>query len=291
MTQTHSTRPGAESAIDATQAADAIDAIDAATIEALWRDGVVYLPGVIDAVWQDRLRAAIDRDIADPGPFQHGYQVDGGGRFHGNMRLWENDPDFRDYCLAGPLPGLAAKLLKSSTVTLFYDQLFVKEPGTNAPTRWHNDQPYWPIRGRQVMSFWLALDPVSFDSGALEFVLGSHAWDRWFQPQKFAPGGADYEKGEGFEPIPDFDAERANYRFKGWEMQPGDLVAFMGLTVHGSKGNLTADRRRRGYTVRYCGDDARYFSGPGSNKELRNPALADGDPLASAQYPLVWPVG
>ena len=28
-------------------------------------------------------------------------------------------------------------------------------------TRWHNDQPYWPVRGRQVLSFWIARDSAS----------------------------------------------------------------------------------------------------------------------------------
>ena len=28
-----------------------------------------------------------------PGPFDHSYDVEG-GRFHGNLRIWQNDPDF-----------------------------------------------------------------------------------------------------------------------------------------------------------------------------------------------------
>ncbi|MEQ8349254.1 MAG: phytanoyl-CoA dioxygenase family protein [Sneathiellaceae bacterium] len=274
---------------DAPDGGAAVAAVDDATVARLWRDGAVLLPGVVGPDWLDRLAVAIDRDIADPGPFRHGYRLAGGGLFHGNMRLWEHDPDFRAYCLDSALPGLAARLLQANQVTLFYDQLFVKEAATDAPTRWHNDQPYWPVRGRQVMSFWLALDHVTFDSGALEFVAGSHLWDRWFQPEAFAPGGDSYEPGENYEPIPDFTACRDGYDFLGWEMRPGDLVAFLGLTVHGSKGNSRPDRRRRGYAVRYCGEDARYFAGPGPNKGLRNPDLADGAPLPSRQYPTVWP--
>ena len=173
-------------------------------------------------------------------------------------------------------------------MNLFYDQLFVKEPGTETPTRWHNDQPYWPIRGRAILSFWLALDTVTLASGALEFILGSHQWNRWFQPEAFAPGGADYEQNPHFEKIPDFDAEREHHSIRSFEMAPGDVVAFQALTVHGAPGNRTLDVRRRGYTVRYCGGDARYTAEPGANPDLRNANLSDGAPLDSDQYPRVW---
>ena len=266
--------------------------IDETALKDFERDGVVYLPGVVDEGWLGRLAAAIDRDIADPGPFVHGYQSAGGeGRFHGNMRLWEQDPDFADYCLNSPLPELAAAFLKTDKVNLFYDQLFVKEPGTSDRTRWHNDQPYWPVRGRQVMSFWLALDPVTKESGALEFIAGSHRWGRWFQPEPFAEGAPPYERNPDYEPIPDFDADRDRHEIVSWEMAPGDVIAFHAMIVHGAGGNLTADRRRRGYTVRYCGDDAVYYAGPGVHHGIRNPTLEDGAPLTSDQYPMVWTAG
>ena len=109
----------------------------------------------------------------------------GVGRFHGNVRLWETDGELRRFCLDGPLPALAASLLGAGKVNLFYDQLFVKEPGTENRTRWHNDLPYWPVRGSQIMSFWIPLDTVTVDSGALEFIPGSHAWGTWYQPETF----------------------------------------------------------------------------------------------------------
>ena len=257
-------------------------------IEAFHRDGAILIEQAVPSEWLDRIDRAIERDIETPGPWCHGYTLPNGKRFHGNMRIWETDPDFRAYCFEGPLPALAAELMDARRVTLFYDQLFVKEPGADQPTRWHNDQPYWPVRGRQVMSFWLALDEVTADSGRLEFVAGSHAWDRWFQPVAFAPGGAEYERGENYEDMPDIEADRGAYDIIAWDMKPGDVIAFHAMTAHYAGGNTRADRRRRGYTVRYCGDDATYFAGPGPNDGLRNPALRTGDPIESEQYPLVW---
>ncbi len=252
-------------------------------------NGVIYLPRLINEEWLQILGNAVENDIQNPGPFFHGYEIEGGGNFHGNMRLWEQDSDFKDYCFNSTLPELAAQLMNSKQVSLFYDQLFVKEPGTNAPTRWHNDQPYWPIRGWDVMSFWVALDHSTVDTGVLEFVKGSHKWNQWFQPEPFAEGGGEYEANPDYVTMRDIDAERKQLEMLSWDMKPGDVVAFQGLMVHGAKGNSSQETRRRGYTVRYCGDDSHYYTGPGTNADLRNPDLNQGDILYSKQYPKVWP--
>src|SRR5688572_29611265 len=71
------------------------------------RDGVICLHQVIDADWRERLAAAIDRDIQNPGPFHHGYEAST-GRFHGTSRKWQLDDDVRDYVFESPLPELAS---------------------------------------------------------------------------------------------------------------------------------------------------------------------------------------
>lgn len=251
-------------------------------------DGVILLRGLLDDEWLDLLAQAIERDIADPAPGYHGYASPEGGGFHGNFDNWRSDEQFARYCLHSPLPSIAAGFLRSDTVHLFYDQLFVKEPSTPSPTPWHNDQPYWPVAGWQVMSLWVALDPVTRDSGALEFIRGSHRWNRWFQPRTFAAGGYEYEINPQYEPIPDFDADRSELDIVTWDMEPGDLLAFHALTVHGSGGNSRPDRRRRGYTVRYAGDDITYDARPGTNPALTRTDHQSGTPLDSAIYPLAY---
>ena len=177
-------------------------------------DGAVPLRGVVREEWLEVLAAGIERDISRPGPFFHGYVPDNGiGRFHGNIRLWENDSEMRRFCTNGPLISVASQFFESSKVNLFYDQLFVKEPGTVNRTRWHNDLPYWPIRGTQIMSFWVALDEVTVESGALEFIQGSHLWDIWFQPETFGKtsGHGEYERNPDYVDIPDIETARNEY--------------------------------------------------------------------------------
>ena len=263
--------------------------ISSADIQAFRDDGVVPLRGLVGEEWLDKLASAIEDDIRNPGPYFHGYESAGEGRFHGNLRLWEHHPTFRDFCLNSHLPGVAQQFLGSNKVNLLYDQLFVKEADTEERTRWHNDQPYWPIRGWQVLSMWVALDETTRDNGALEFICGSHKWGRWFQPETFGKTKtlAQYERNPDYEDIPDIEADRESYDIVSWDLEPGDVYLFHAMIVHGAGGNRQRDRRRRGYTVRYIGDDVVYDTRVGTTPTLRNPSLEDGSLMDSDQYPRI----
>ena len=56
------------------------------------RDGVVCLRQAFDPAWVERLRAAVERDLATPGPnatnFAEGSTA---GRFFGDMFMWQHD--------------------------------------------------------------------------------------------------------------------------------------------------------------------------------------------------------
>ena len=81
---------------------------------------------------------------------------------------WHNDPDIASFASTSPLPTLAARLMRARKVNFFCDQLFVKEPGSaDSPTPWHHDQVVFPIAGTKTVSFWICLDPVTRETGAL----------------------------------------------------------------------------------------------------------------------------
>jgi ectoine hydroxylase-related dioxygenase (phytanoyl-CoA dioxygenase family) len=96
-------------------------------------------------------------------------------------------------------------MMRANKVNIFYDQLLIKEPGTVKRTPWHHDMPYWPLVGWQVCAIWLALDPVTKESGAVEYVRGSHQWGIQFNPTAFA-GDRRYE--QGMPQIPDLESMR-----------------------------------------------------------------------------------
>ena len=254
------------------------------------RDGVVCLRDQFDAAWVERLRAAVEHDLAAPGPnatnFAEGSTA---GKFFGDMFMWKHDPEFRAAALASPAPAIAARLMGSRSADFFYDQLFVKEPGTAHPTPWHQDQPYWPVQGWQIASVWIALDPIDRNNGAVEFIAGSHRWGVNYRPTPFRKGHEIKFTDSDLVPIPDIDADRSKYDIRRWKMTPGDCLVFHAMIVHGARGNDTAGARRRGLSLRYTGGDARYDPRPGTFQFPHKPDLAAGAPMTCDLFPRVWP--
>ena len=143
------------------------------------------------------------------------------------------------------------------------------------------------------MTLWIALDPVTRENGALEFIRGSHKWDRWFQPFRANDtGGAAVDQptpNPKFEPLPDFESERDQHDIISWNMEPGDVLAFHAMTMHGAMGNSSVTQRRRGYAIRYTGYDATYYA----DDYIRRPKLSStylktGDPMDSPEFPVVY---
>lgn len=250
-------------------------------------DGVVCLRGALDSEWIALMTAALEEVLADPGPQGKAYPDMGSGRFGYDTFMWTRNDAFRRFQEASPLPHLAAQVMESKKAYLMVDLTFVKEPNTPNKTPWHHDQPYGWYNGWQVCSFWVPLDRVTIESGALEWVPGSHRWNRWFHPPGFDP--SQYVDDSGFEPMPDIEAERGKHRILHYEMEPGDVLAHHLLTLHGAPGNSTADRRRRALAFRYAGDDATYVARKVGPKPIRDPGLKDGDHFGCPLFPQVWP--
>ena len=61
------------------------------------------------------------------------------------------------------------------------------------------------------------------------------------------------------------------------------------MTVHGAGGNNSTGRARRGYTVRYIGEDVSYDPRAGVSQPLLCETLRAGGPMDCARYPVVVP--
>jgi len=261
-----------------------------ADVAAYERDGVVCLRGAFDAVWVGILCEAVERDLLKPGPHATNFaEGSTSGRFFGDMFMWRRDNDFRLAALTSPAAEIAAALMRSEKVDFFYDQLFVKEPGTAHPTPWHQDQPYWPVTGRQITSVWIALDDIDQSNGAVEFIAGSHRWGINYRPTPFRKDHEAKFTSSDLVQIPDIDADRRQYDIRSWTMEPGDCLVFHAMIVHGAPGNDTPGARRRGLSLRYTGDDARYDPRPGTFQFPYAPDLAPGAPMTCDLFPRVWP--
>lgn len=256
-------------------------------------DGVVVLRGVF-ADWTDTLRAGVERNMREPGPWSKQYTPDGNpGGFFGDYCNWQRIPEYREFVEQSSLGEVAAALMHSNTARFFHEHVLVKEPGTAEATPWHHDQPYYSIDGKQNVSLWIPLDPVE-QAVCPEFIVGSHAWGKWFVPTRFTGQNWDREtdREDGLEVMPDINAHRSDYNIVSWALEPGDALAFNFLTVHGAPPNHSGINRRRGFSARVIGDDARWAkrSGPTSPPypELHE-QLDHGDAIDNvAEFPLLY---
>ena len=253
------------------------------------RDGAVVLRGVLNSAQVQLLAQGIEHNLAHPSALAMvASQPDDPGRFVEDFCTWQDNPAYRAVLLESALPRVAAELMQSTAVRLYHDHLLVKEAGTRQPTPWHQDQPYYNVAGRQNVSFWIPVDPVPVES-SLRLVAGSHA-GTWYMPRTFRDQQAKWFPDGTLAELPDIDGKPERYRQLAWALEPGDAVAFHMLTLHASSGVGPAARRRV-FSARYLGDDARHAvrpwgtSPPFAGLEQR---LADGAVMDDVLFPLVW---
>ena len=261
-------------------------------IDDFTRDGAVLLRGVLKPLEVQLLAQGIKHNLAHLSPLAIvASQPDDPGRFVEDFCTWQDNPAYRAILLESALPLVAAQLMQSREVRLYHDHLLVKEAGTRQPTPWHQDQPYYNVSGRQNVSFWIPVDPVPLPS-TLRFVAGSHA-GAWYMPRTFRDQQAHWFPGGTLAELPDIDADPQRYRQLAWALEPGDALAFHMLTLHASSG-VGPGARRRVFSARYLGDDARHCvrpwrsSPPFAGLEQR---LEDGAVMVDALFPLVWSGG
>jgi len=254
-------------------------------LERFQSDGAVVLRGVFRD-WIEPLRAGVARVMADPSPLERTVRpADGSAPFFQDFCNWQRIPEFRAFVFESPAAALAARLMRSQTARFFHDHVLVKEPGASTVTPWHQDQPYYAIEGAQSVSFWTPLDPVARDT-VMECVAGSHRWGRGFRPTRF-DGTALYPK-DDFDEVPDIDAKRGELSVVGWDMEPGDAIAFSFRTVHGAPANRST-RPRRAFSSRWVGDDAVYVERGGkTSPPFPDLKLRPGDPLDAPEFPLIF---
>ena len=265
--------------------------IDPATFKRYAQDGAIALRGVVPLEWIERLRDGVQQNLQSPGPYAKRYTPEGNpGMFFGDYCNWQRIDAYRAFFFDSPIKHLAAQLMGSPKVNLYHEHVLVKEPGTREKTPWHHDQPYYPIDGEDIISFWIPLDPVE-KATCPEYIAGSHKWGRWFTPARFADLKAHATAQDNrFEPPPDFEAERALHQILQWELGVGDCIAFHGLTVHGAPENASR-HRRRAFSARFTGADARFVlrSGFMSPPPPQSDGPAEGAPLDSPVFPVLLP--
>ena len=157
------------------------------------------------------------------------------------------DPYFRNY-IHHPMWKALAEALIGETATADQPEWFNKPPGTHHVTPPHQDNYYFCQAPANVLTIWMALDPVDAENGCLRYVDGSHT--RGFRQHArsqilgFSQGINDFT-------TDDFNREVAAI------MQPGDVVAHHGMTIHRADANLSLTRHRRSFAMVFTGASCR----------------------------------
>ncbi len=254
------------------------------------RDGAVLIKNAVPMEFIERVRPAADWCRENPGP--HDREIaNEEGQFYGGQFMWLRNEAFKEFLFNSPAGAVAARLLRSETIQLFYDFLLTKQPGAGNPTPWHQDRLYYPLTGDgadHLPSLWIALDPVTLASGGMEYVAGSHKWNKFYAPEAF--NSDNRFKDLDIQRVPDIDGNRDDYKILSWDLEPGDCLVHHVMMVHGSPENH-ADIERRGLAIRWMAGEVLYDPRPGTVPEQNavisgEPnGVAPGDRVAGPDFP------
>lgn len=225
--------------------------------EALDRDGVILLPGALDAGALTQAQAAYDWSLANPGPGATTFAQATDAVFYNDLYNPNCLAGYRAMLEASPLPAMIARLWGSEHIWFMYEQVFLKEGGEARRTPWHQDSSYLAIAGPHLAVAWISFDPVA-KADSLEFVCGSHKGVLY--------NGSRFELGDDTAPLhpdasaprlPDIEADRSAWHIVSWGVEPGDVILFHPAILHGGAPTHPGTRRRT-LSLRFFGDEAFY---------------------------------
>jgi ectoine hydroxylase-related dioxygenase (phytanoyl-CoA dioxygenase family) len=275
--------------------------IKAEEVQTFRRDGVVLLPAMFDLSWIELLRTGLARHIEAPTERARTWDRDEAGRtmFWDSM-AWQQVPEYQRFVFESPAAEIAATLLESSKVNFFFDAVFVRSPGSQFETPWHQDEPYWSVEGHDTCTVWMPLTPVKA-MNALAFVPGSHLGSVVFDQYDFGSlnpdGKTDVDRSDfsaiAQADVPDINADPAAFGVVSWDMEPGDCVVFNSRIMHGGSGKLDPMSDLPVFTSKWLGDDVTIAArdvgmDPDFSAIIADYGLVAGDRPGTDLLPEVW---
>ncbi len=265
------------------------------------RDGVVLLKAIFDSDWINLLKQGLTKNGANPTHRARTWDRDAEGRtMFWDSQAWQQIDEYQQFIYESPAAELAGKVLKARKINFFFDAVFIRSPGTQFSTPWHQDEPYWSIEGYDTCTIWMPLVPVKKEN-ALAFVPGSHLDNSIFDQPNFGDLNPDNKtdvdqvnfSGIAEDSIPDIDANPEEYGVISWDMEPGDCVAFNSRILHGGSGKLPEETGLEVFTTKWLGDDARIKfrecgMDPDHSAIMTEHGLKPGDRPGTDLYPCVW---
>lgn len=251
--------------------------------QALYEDGAVVIPGVLNQEWIDYLRAATDWQVANP----HFWSIAGvaSGLYDYIQRsVWASNGAFADFMYYSPVASALASSINAKELRLATDLLMVNP---NKGFKWHQDNQNGPIDAFgepganewTALRWWCTMDDCPADHGAPVYLKKSHL-------------NVDVSTDAVF-----VDLEKDNLlqypELLEFRPKAGDLIIWHSRSIHKIDGPTSQDwdssrRRVLGGTVAI--DDAQYLAGGRLLfADMGSHGMEDGDPLKHALFPKLYP--
>ncbi len=273
------------------------------------RDGYLKFRRVISAEQIDRLRAALDRVIAEeltreddselPPEFRYGHDRKGQDRassgrdaraIHQYVNIWKVCPEYQETIHNPSITAAVRDLMEAPRIRLWHDQVISKPPGDNKLFGFHHDFYFWPMDRPRLITCWLALDDATVENGCMHVIPGSH------RDPRYQPAGCDLSEDIRLSPAPRGPGEPSSLydEVRTWgadravpvELKAGECMFHHCLNYHMTPEN-TSDRPRRAFIMIYMPDGTRYHHAQSPRHVCTNYLqMQDGTPFSGELFPI-----
>lgn len=237
--------------------------VDSSLTEQFYHDGAVCVPGALHDVDRSIARDLFEWSREHPGQAAENLNLSASESIY----IDTHNKAARDHYLTSlaesGIPALVASVLGVSELWYLGEQIYIKqgESGT-CPTPWHQDSDL-PIDATGAVCLWTSFQ--SLDSGdGLQFALGSHLGARYNPIIGSGPDGEPlflYPGADEKIPFPDIDAASQDFGLTSWATNPGDVILFHSLIIHGGA-PVPAAGVRDTLCLRFFGPETRYVQLP-----------------------------
>jgi ectoine hydroxylase-related dioxygenase (phytanoyl-CoA dioxygenase family) len=182
----------------------------------------------------------------------------------------ELDDVYIETAFESVLGDIAADLI-GGPVKFYHSKINFKLPHGGAEIGWHQDWPVFPHTNTNLLAISVPLNPSRAGNGCLQTIPGTHKFgprSHWHEGKYLLNCNASMTEEDFREVVNN-------------ELDPGDIVAHHGLSLHGSSQNRS-DELRTTYIIQYAAADAFAYTAPVIDSKHRN-AMVRGKPATHAR--------
>lgn len=230
------------------------------------RDGVVRVPGLFQPEEVTRLRAELTRyieeDLSSKPPDARTMEPDG-KTVRNLWRIEQHHPEFCKLLERPDIVALVGKLVHGEPL-LVGVETFNKPARVGSGVPYHQDNAYFCQTPPDMLTVWIAMDPVTLENGPVYYIKGSHL-------EGMLPTRPSGVKGNSIG-LAEAPAVPVDEQFCGL-LNPGDALIHQCQTIHHSAPNRS-EHPRLGLLLVYRGTHT-----------TTDPALKEAYTVAAAATP------